>query len=201
VRKEIISEWIYEFGISDELLETTLSIVDDLAYENNSRHADQSEDRFLHLRPELSGLFEWFHSCLNEAGTDLGLRRSEFKIVMSWANKSSIGNGHHPHTHPNSWISGILYLTNSNSSTHFSKPTIWADMSTSDVLLPMNFSHNFYQNRTEKGKLILFPSSLLHCVNPHQLESDRKTLSFDAVPWGITGDPESLSWIDLSKLG
>jgi uncharacterized protein (TIGR02466 family) len=138
---------------------------------------------------------------MHYARKDLAVRASEFKIVLSWVNKSPKGRWHHGHRHPNSWISGLFYLTDSGASTWLSRPSIWCDEAINTLILPKDSHHIIYQNPSTAGKLILFPSTLWHSVNEHDKDEPRQTLSFNAIPWGLVGDSDTLGWYNTHSLG
>jgi hypothetical protein len=201
MRKEIFSDWIYEFDAPKGLVEETLAVTSSLEYESSVTYADQTVDWNLQFHPDLKKLYEWAYECMDYARKDLTVRTSEFKIVLSWVNKSPKGRWHHGHRHPNSWISGLFYLTDSGASTWLSRPSMWCDESVNTLILPKENGHIIYQNKSEAGKLILFPSTLWHSVSEHDRIEPRQTLSFNAIPWGIVGDNTTLGWYDTSILG
>ena len=83
-------------------------------------------------------------------------------LTNNWAQFYNKNNSHAIHTHDNSCLSGILYLTNKGS------PTIFYDRS----FCP-------YENKVEKNILILFPSWIPHEVKPLKNDEERLVISFN----------------------
>ena len=115
---------------------------------------------------------------------------SNLRITQSWLNKTEPQEGHHPHHHPNSYLSGVLYikcLPNDNivfsnrmhgfAGLEFPKKKItgWCD-------------RNLTQN-VKEGDLLLFPSWTIHYVNYNMTkDQERISLSFNTFPQGNMGE-------------
>ena len=118
-----------------------------------------------------------------------------FKITQSWVNLTQPGSaGHHQHIHTNSVISGVLYLqTNNDDSVTFAN-NYFASMTMRVVTKKYNeFNSDTWRFPVSAGKLILFPSNLLHQVESPIGDEDRISLSFNVFPFGILGSIEELS--------
>ena len=85
----------------------------------------QTVDVRLNKNPKYSILYKWIKKCLMEVKNELNLQCTRMEITQSWANTAENGDAMWSHTHPNSFMSGILYLSNSNASTIFSMDNIW----------------------------------------------------------------------------
>jgi len=103
----------------------------------------------------------------------------ELYITQSWANRNKKGMVHHEHIHPNSIVSGILFLSKEEKlpPVKFSKNVFNA------VQLKIN-KYNFFNSANfslanDPGNLVLFPSSLRHSVPVNTHEEERYTLSFN----------------------
>ena len=118
-------------------------------------------------------------------------------ISQMWANKAEHGNWHHPHLHPFSIISAIFYITDSPAITWFSIDNFWiANYKNLPLPLAEDFQGNPYIVHKEpsvKGKLLLFPSHLLHGVSEHKGDSPRYTISFNTFPAGLVGNCKKLA--------
>jgi len=112
------------------------------------------------------------------------------RITQSWLNITKPGESHHNHSHPNSYLSGVLYIkclpndsiifTNrsegnyNNMQFSMKKITVWNAKS---ALVEV-----------KKGDLILFPSWVLHQVDTNETENnERISLSFNTFPIGEMG--------------
>jgi uncharacterized protein (TIGR02466 family) len=125
---------------------------------------------------------------------------TEIYITQSWLNISDIGEQHHIHNHPNSFISGTFYISADKEidSIYFSK----IDFSPIRIIPT---SYNFYNSPAwfypvGSGDLILFPSILHHYVGVVKESLKRKerlSLSFNTFLKGAVGSKELLSEILL----
>jgi len=120
----------------------------------------------------------------------------KFKITQSWMNYTEVGQFHHKHAHPNSFISGVFYpKTNLDDKIHFFKEGY-----KQIKLMPETF--NLYNSEswwlsTVTGQLVIFPSSLTHMVATIQGPETRISLSFNSFPIGYIGDEDQLTRLDI----
>jgi len=121
-------------------------------------------------------------------------------ITQSWFNYTKPGQWHHKHEHPNSFVSGVMYI-NAN---------------------PDKDKIYFYKNKFEHLKitardwnnwnseswwfsigtcdLILFPSPLTHMVETvleDEMRDERISLSFNTFLKGYVGDEQTLTGLHL----
>ena len=118
-----------------------------------------------------------------------------FKITQSWVNLTKPGSlGHHQHTHSNSLISGVFYVsTNDIDSIVFTNDYLYFQTIKVDVKKYNEFNANIWRYPVKAGKLLLFPSNLSHHVDPPIGNKDRISLSFNVFPFGLLGCREQLS--------
>ena len=115
--------------------------------------------------------------------------------VLSWTNQKPSDREHRTHTHPNSFISGVLYFDDEydeGQAIVFEKhpganavcqlipkrrTDIDTDFSTQHAIIP-----------AQKGRLILFPSHLPHFVPKSEPGKIRRSMAFNLMPEGSLGD-------------
>jgi uncharacterized protein (TIGR02466 family) len=127
---------------------------------------------------------EYFKETVNH-GKDMKLY-----ITNSWINMNKNGESHHPHKHPNSIVSAILYVDTCEGD------TISLIRERTEVFGNLAFS----PNRTmwdsnewiipiKNNLLIMFPSTLTHMVmpRPNTCTGTRKSLSFNTWFKGTIG--------------
>ena len=169
---------------------------------DNDGNAMSANDRVLDSE-ELSDLRQFLDRCILIYKREL-LRikdENEIFITQSWVNRSTTGDYHPRHRHPNSVISGVLFLDdNSNNDL----PAIRFHRSWDMFPLAMNYdeltdfnaeSKEFYP---QEGMLILFPSLLEHDVDRNKSDRVRSSLSFNTFVRGKVGTRSQLTEIDLS---
>lgn len=140
---------------------------------------------FQNLREQVyGGLSEYFYGIMNARNN------VEIYITESWFNKTEKGQSHHRHWHPNSLVSGIVYIASegTSGSTRF----ITSQFDT----IEYNISEsNIYNSRSwsivpEVNTMMLFPSNVEHLVEEYLGDSPRITLSFNTfVKGNINVDP------------
>ena len=127
-------------------------------------------------------------------------KNSKFYITQSWLNITKPGEFHHEHSHRNSIISGVFYIsTEGGDNIVFSDPNM-------KIKHQMNFipkEFNAYNSLTwefpvENNVLMLFPSWLNHKVlSNKKATTDRISLSFNTFVKGTIGDKNNLTELIL----
>jgi len=111
------------------------------------------------------------------------------RITQSWLSITKPGEYHNPHHHPNSCLSGVLYIS----------------CLPNDHIVLSNRSYGLFDNiefsikestewnatvitvNVKKGDLVLFPSWVPHNVDVNNTDKERISLSFDTFPIGELG--------------
>ena len=156
-----------------------------------------SKDNFVFKQSELNLLHEFCVESVNKFASDvLKYKNTTLRITQSWLNKSVNGDWHHSHCHPNSVLSGVLYIEtgdedrisftkNADKTSFVFDTTDWNLYNVESWWLPV-----------KEAELFIFPSHLWHNVPPVESES-RISLSFNTFPAGSFGSVDLLSRIDL----
>jgi hypothetical protein len=158
---------------------------------------NNSSDRLAHtrmLRPGDSPLLVEAALLITPKIVDMGAlmfgQRLGWSIKEMWVNVLETGGAQAAHTHANSFVSGVLYLTPTHpaSQTVFMKSSGGTDFifrnEHADITpTPFN-AERWVSPAPAPGDLILFPSYLVHAVPPNPGER-RITLSFNAIPNGL----------------
>ena len=206
-RVEVISLFpspLVKINIGRDFTKDEIKCVNHIPLEKNKEKKmrnHQSKDYYLldshvDILGNIKKLIEnWLNNYLEKIeGVDTNV--AGLRITQSWLNKNKPGESHHPHSHPNSYLSGVLYfkcLPNDsiifNNRTHsmfsnmefpLKKPNIWN-------------ATNISQTVT-KGDLIIFPSWVPHYVDINETYKERISLSFNTFPIGEMGN------YDLTRL-
>ena len=124
----------------------------------------------------------------------------DFYITQSWLNITKPGGFHHKHSHANSIISGVFYIsTEEDDKITFTDPNV-------KVRELIKFEPKEYNiwNATNwffpvnNNELILFPSWLNHSVTPNEkATTDRISLAFNVFVKGTIGTHKNLSKLVL----
>jgi len=116
-------------------------------------------------------------------------------ITQSWLNYTEVNQYHHKHDHPNSIVSGVLYI---NSDKKFDK-IIFFKKEYKQIKFNVKewnqFNSETWFFNVESGQIILFPSSLTHMVETKEGDNTRISLAFNVFFKGEIG-----SNIELTEL-
>jgi uncharacterized protein (TIGR02466 family) len=114
---------------------------------------------------------------------------SEPVLGNMWANINPPGGMNRAHQHPNSLWSGVYYIKAPKNSGHLKidDPRASAAMSRpkqkEGPVPPRLFRETHYEPIA--GRCIMFPSWLMHCVDPNQSNDIRISVSFNFLQKGM----------------
>ena len=131
----------------------------------------------------------FIRGCLDQIQEDNNFACSGFEITSMWGNYFSDGVAMSPHRHANSYWSGVLYLSD-GAPTVFFDPIQQRAAGQFELFRLPKFNDGISQNAehietisAEAGKLIIFPSWLMHETGVSQ--GDRYSISFNSLPMGV----------------
>lgn len=160
-----------------------------------------SDDRYVLTHRTMASLYDFVQSCITEYLNDVYAPKNKvsLRITQSWLNYSKTGEWHHKHNHPNSFISGVLYMKAAKESDKI----YFYNEGYRQLELPTE-NYNVYNSRSwwlpvETGKLMLFPSSLTHSVEQVKSEDTRISLAFNTFLVGNVGQEEILTALYLGN--
>ena len=121
-------------------------------------------------------------------------------ITQSWLNITKPNEHHHEHSHPNSIVSGVFYIsTEEDDKISFVDPNIKVKEMIKfeqESFNPFNASSCFFPSIN--NELVLFPSWLNHKVDPNKkATTDRISISFNTFVKGNLGDRQNLTELIL----
>ena len=153
-----------------------------------------SKNNYLFREPEMERIAMFVQNCLDEymKATYAPKHNVSPYITQSWANYTKPGQYHHKHAHPNSFISGCIYIAAKADKIYFYREGY------QQIKLPTE-NYNPYNSETwwfevNEGDVIIFPSSLTHMVETlEQNKDERISISFNTFLKGNIGDADSLT--------
>lgn len=119
-------------------------------------------------------------------------------ITQSWINYTDEKEHHHAHEHPNSLVSGVLYLDadiNFDGIKFYKKDRYATLKFTSKEY--NTFNSDTWSFPVETGDLILFPSFLTHGVTIKKGKNTRMSLAFNVFIRGLLGNNKELTELKL----
>jgi uncharacterized protein (TIGR02466 family) len=157
-----------------------------------------SKYRYVLQRPELKSLHDFVQGSITNYFNNIIAPSKDVSlyVTQSWINYSEKGQWHHAHEHPNSILSGVFYIqTDETDKIFFEKNTY------EQITFPTE-NWNLYNSKTwwveaNLGRLIIFPSSLRHHVDPVLTDHTRVSMSFNTFARGLVGTEENLTALHL----
>lgn len=179
------------------LTEDEINFVLEQETTNNDSNISSKDNRILN-HPRLNDIKTFCQESTDKFYKDIYAPKLDnwLTITQSWANYTHPGQFHHRHNHPNSFISGVMYIQ-ANKNTDkiiFYNPEY-------EQLRQLTDEYNIYNSESwffevESGMLILFPSKLWHMVpTVDSMSNLRVSVAFNTFPLGILG-----SDIDLREV-
>ena len=178
----------------------------ELRYVSNSErkpniHSTASINGFVLNDTELCSLKEDIYKFIEEYKQIVIDPKREFDLIItqSWLNWTDTNGSVHPHRHPNSYISGVIYLNALEGDTISFTNTVYQPLQ----ITPNNYTeHNSIEWTipVKTGDILIFPSGLQHTVHQRNIEGEtRISLAFNIFPRGDLGDPMTKTFLHLNK--
>lgn len=118
-------------------------------------------------------------------------------ITQSWLNWTTENEFHHRHSHPNSIVSGVLYI---NADENYDKidffNTRYEEFHIKEKETNV-FNGKNASLKVSNGLVVLFPSYVQHAVNIKQGNNVRVSLAFNTFIKGIIGFDKALTELKL----
>ena len=167
----------------------------------NNTGNNSSLDNYLFKHTELSRLHTFCLESTNKYVQEIYQPRTDvdMRITQSWANYTQAGQYHHKHAHPNSFVSGVIYVK-----TNPEKDKIYFHRKDGYRNIKLNtdnwniFNSDSWWFESIPNQLIIFPSWLEHHVEATEQDTEtRISISFNTFPKGILGDNFELTELIL----
>ena len=118
-------------------------------------------------------------------------------ITQSWLNFTDTDEYHHHHSHPNSYVSGVLYI-DAIKNVDKIKFYKWKHEAYELEIAQYNiFNSASWWYHVEKGDVVLFPSFLMHGVDNKKGTSTRISLAFNVFFRGKIGNAEKSTGLTI----
>lgn len=135
--------------------------------------------------PDLSGVKGRLTECLKEYLHSIYKPNNgiDIHITQSWMTYSKTNQYHHKHNHPNSFLSGVLYINTDNDIIVFSREEYNQISISSSEYTRLNSSD--WQMDAYPGCIFIFPSRLSHFVPRVKSPNPRVSIAFNSF---VSGD-------------
>ncbi|MEM9303026.1 MAG: 2OG-Fe(II) oxygenase family protein [Pseudomonadota bacterium] len=136
-------------------------------------------DQNLHTDPALGGLLPQIAGATRSALDFLKIRYRQFDITGCWANVSWPGTPHKEHCHPNNYLSGVYYVEvpPGGDNITFHDPRVQPNLFMPPTREQNTENAGKMTIGVKAGTLVLFPSWLVHSVQPFQGSSSTRRVS------------------------
>lgn len=167
--------------IQSQLRDPVLAISNHSSKNKNVLGAEQMRDIRKVLQDNLDNFFRIVFNTSNNV---------QLKITQSWLTRTIKGQSHHAHTHPNSIVSGVLYINlapQDGINFYRNEDNQWYEL-----LRKEDSYYNAYRYfiQTSVGDIVLFPSHVRHGVQQVTENVERVSLSFNTFFSGELGREE-----------
>ena len=179
---------------------------DKLGYKLTSQQRDTLDNLVIHPnelseemgildRPEFKSMKDVVFSHVKKYERDVcGFKSSlSFKLTESWYKETVPGDDHIDHNHPNSMLSGVVYLNVPKGNTHHEGLNL-IHVENRGVFKHHDFRYDYTPTKynqistfipVETGDIVLFPSYLYHFVSRNESENEsRRIISFNTFIQG-----------------
>jgi len=179
---------------------------DELNFINSLKKKDNfgnsiSEDKSVLDLPEFKEIRNSLEGCLTDFFQTVynPKNKTNIYITQSWINWSTKGQYHHQHAHPNSFVSGVLYIE-ANKDTD--KIIFHKNNYRQLEIIPKDrhiLNSDTWDYSVGSGDIMLFSSDLVHSVPEIDTDQTRISLAFNSFIEGELGVPEGPTKLILKK--
>lgn len=160
---------------------------------------ETSADNYIFKRKEFKRVSDLIDKAVNEYFKEVYSPASDVRlyVTQSWANYSKTGAYHHRHHHPNSIVSGVLYV---NALPELDRIYFYTDKK---QMLDITVKEwNAWNSKSwwlpvATNDILLFPSSLEHMVETVINADERISISFNTFIIGTVGNNKDLTELIL----
>ena len=180
--------------MTEEQKETVFNDIEIVKQESNIR----SKNLFILDNPYLNLLKKEVENSLERYKEKIISPKTNviFPLTNSWAIATRPGEKHHIHHHPNSFLSGVIYLQTLNEDyLRFIREGQETIQIFSSEFNPFNSTS--WCIPVENNDLLIFPSSFKHTVDTNTQEKPRCTIAFNTWIKGTIGCKEVVSELIL----
>jgi uncharacterized protein (TIGR02466 family) len=191
---------VIKFIFDREFNQTELDFITNS--ENNSHRNygnKSSKDTYILKNKELIDINNFCQKALETYFSKIlnPVNNVEIYITQSWLNWTYKNEYHHTHSHPNSIISGVLYIS---ADKNFDNITFGRSNYKTIEIYPKalnDYNTDEVDFKVGDGELLLFPSNLQHRVNVTKNDKVRISLAFNSFVKGEMGHIRGLNYLQL----
>jgi hypothetical protein len=140
---------------------------------------------------------EQIQKCIDEYTLNILGEKATLKVTQSWINVNPPKTNHHPHTHPNSILSGVLYIQTNDKcgNINIHRPHLYNRIIRNKIENYNEYNFERVWFTPNPCELLIFPSFLQHNVEENMSDIDRISISFNTFYRGNIGSEEDLTYL------
>ena len=182
------------FTMPRDYTNAEINFIKNLSQRSNMGNTS-SENNYVLASPELANIADFVNESVREylAQIYAPMRDVNLRVTQSWCNYTTPGQFHHKHEHPNSFVSGVMYIQSDPKvdRIYFYRSGYQQLKLPTETFNPYNSESWWFES--VPGQLILFPSHLTHMVETTRSADTRISLSFNTFPVGQVGSNQELT--------
>jgi len=182
------------YELDKPVTEKELQFIKDLETRSNDGNTT-SVDNYLFKSKEMKRIAAFIDRCVQDYFQAVYTPKHKVKpyVTQSWANYTNKGQYHHKHAHPNSFISGVFYVSAvpDRDRLYFYKEGYQQIKVPTEDWNAWNSESWWFP--VESGKVVIFPSNLSHMVQTVQTKDTRISIAFNTFLEGVIGDNLNIS--------
>jgi uncharacterized protein (TIGR02466 family) len=191
---------IYETSLNREFSQSEMLFINETKNKTKRNFGNIiSEDNYILENIELKSIKEYLDLVLQDYFNKIICcsEKTVPYITQSWINYTEEDQFHHRHDHPQSLVSGVLYI---NANKDFDKIKFFK--TNYEFFRPEIKEFNLFNSSSwwfavKTGDIILFPSSLTHDVEMKKGNNTRISLAFNTFVKGSVGENDKISELIL----
>jgi len=117
-------------------------------------------------------------------------------ITQSWINYNDKDTSHHTHSHANSIVSGVIYITDNPADIIFYRSPRNTELEPPLKTLTL-YNSDLYSVSIDRNDIILFPSNIMHGVDTNKDDHVRISLSFNTFYKGKLGKDTLKTYLEI----
>ena len=167
--------------------------------EGSYNHRVLEDPAMVHLKKfAQDALDEWFMEINSPARPN----EVRLKLTQSWTNITQPGENHHQHYHPNSLVSGVIYIQADINNdeivfTNTKEVPLW----NFDVKSHNGYNSHLYHLPVRTGAMVLFPSNVFHGVPETTSQQSRISLAFNSFYEGKFGiNNDGVNYLEINNV-
>ncbi|MEM7224015.1 MAG: TIGR02466 family protein [Pseudomonadota bacterium] len=150
----------------------------------------------LHKLEEFAGLLGFVDLAADGVLKFLQVDYKDIEITGCWANVNPTGTDHHPHIHPNNFLSGVYYaqVPRDEDGLFLYDPRPQTSIISPKVRQVTDYTCNSKMMPIKEGRMFIFPAWLQHSVKITGGVGERVSISFNIMFTSFTQDYSPPRW-------